>query len=54
MLTGSNKAKNDYLGNSDHPKRFSEVIWILHLGNETGKGDLANEGIADVKEGIHA
>ncbi|KFY69048.1 hypothetical protein V496_00591 [Pseudogymnoascus sp. VKM F-4515 (FW-2607)] len=33
--------------------RLGEVLWLAHLGDEAGKGDLADEGVGDVKEGAH-
>jgi hypothetical protein len=54
IFTCPDKTEDDDLSNRDQPKGFPEIIWVLHLGNKTGKCDLANEGIADIKEGIHA
>jgi hypothetical protein len=52
--TSSHQAEDNDLGDSDKPKRLSEIVRIFHLGNETRKCDLSNECVADVQESIHA
>lgn len=32
----------------------SYELWLLHLGNEAGEGDLADKCVADVEEGAHS
>jgi len=40
------------LGDGNSPESLWEVPWFLHLGNERGQSDLADEGVADVEESI--
>ncbi len=53
VYDGANQTENDDFGNSNSPESFGEILGFLHLSNEARNGDLANEGIADVEEGIH-
>lgn len=53
-LTSSDETEDDDFGDCDHPKSFSKIVRVSHLGDEAGEGDLADEGITDVEEGIHA
>lgn len=46
--------KDQDLSNGDSPEGLGEVEWLLHLGDKRGDGDLANEGVADIEEGVHA
>lgn len=48
----TDNAEDEDLGNGTGPERLREVAGILHLGDETGQGDLADEGVADVKESV--
>ncbi|KAG9796119.1 hypothetical protein KCU88_g5, partial [Aureobasidium melanogenum] len=40
--------------NGNKPNGLAEIIRVLHLGDEAGKSDLANECVTDVQEGVHA
>ena len=54
LTDASDQAKKNNLGDGDDPQALAEIIRILHLSNEAGQGNLADEGIADVKEGRQA
>lgn len=49
----THQTENDDLGNGDGPQGLWKIFGVLHLRNEAGDGDLANERIADVQESIH-
>ncbi len=51
---GAHKAKYDDLANSHDPQSLPEVVRVLHLRNKAGQRDLSNEGISNVKEGVHS
>lgn len=51
---GTNQAEDYDLCNGNGPQSLGEILGLLHLGNETGNGDLTNECIADVQESVHA
>lgn len=50
---GADEGEDDHFRDRHSPQRFGEVLGILHLGDERGEGDLADEGVADVHEGVH-
>lgn len=50
---GSNQAEDDDFGNGDGPQSFGKVLGVLHLRDETGNRNLADESVADVEEGVH-
>lgn len=50
----SHDAEHDDLENCARPQGLREVSRFLHLGDEAGQGDLADERVADVEEGIEA
>lgn len=50
---GRHNAENNDLADGNSPQCLGEVLWIFHLSNEAGNGDLSNEGVADVQEGVH-
>ena len=49
----TDQAEDNDFRNCNRPKSFREVFGVLHLSDEAGKGDLANEGIANVQIGTH-
>ena len=51
---GTHTAENNDLADGDGPERLGKVPGVLHLGDEAGKGDLADKGIRDVQERVHA
>ncbi|KAB8754776.1 hypothetical protein FH972_026564 [Carpinus fangiana] len=51
---GAADGKDKDFGNGDGPQGLGEVARLLHLGDERGQRDLADEGVADVEEGAHA
>ncbi len=53
VLTSAHKTEDDSLLYSDKPKSFAEIVWILHLRQKAEKGDLANESIVDIEQGIY-
>lgn len=54
LTNATNQAEHDNLTDGDDPDGLTEVVGIFHLGDETWQGDLANEGVTNVQEGIHA
>lgn len=52
--SASNNAEDNDLEDGASPQGLGEVSGLLHFGNETGQSDLADEGIADVKESVEA
>lgn len=54
ILTSPHKTEDDNIRNSHKSKSYLEIVWILHLRNEAGNGNLANEGVADIEKCIHA
>lgn len=51
---GATDGEDEDFADSDCPEGLWKVLWFLHLGNERGNGDLSDESVTDVKEGIHA
>ena len=50
----ADKTENDDFSDRDGPESLGEVFGLLHLGDEAGKRNLANEGVADVHKGTHS
>lgn len=50
----TNERENDNLSDSDNRHGLAEIVWVLHLGDERGKSNLANEGIRNVEKRVHA
>lgn len=51
---GPNAAEDDNFSNCDNPESLWKVSWVLHLRNEAGKSNLANECVADVEKSTHS
>ena len=51
---GAHTTENNDLADGDGPECLGKVPGVFHLGDEAGQGDLADEGIRDVQEGVHA
>lgn len=49
----TDQTEHDDLADSDDPDGLSEVVGVLHLRDKARQGDLADEGVTDVQEGVH-
>ena len=46
--------EDDDLADRHSPQCLREILGLFHLSDETGEGDLADEGVANVHEGAHS
>jgi len=46
------KREDEDFSNGHSPESLGEVPGLLHLGDERGQSNLANEGVADVEESV--
>ena len=51
---GSHQAEEDDFANCNRPEGFGEILGLFHFCDEGGNGNLTDECVRDVQEGIHA